>query len=509
MGPLAASASGVALGIALASRMGGLSVALFALLLAALVLGAWRFAPRRTYLLAALCLIAAALGVARAAFVHAGLPAAFAPDVRQRVAYEGVVTGDPDLRDASARIPVTVGKGSAHATVLAVVPRTSAVAVGDRARVTGTLLLPQPFAGDNGRVFAYDEYLAARGVTALVEYGSVRVEREAPWWSLPAALARVKHWFLAGLDRALPEPAASLAGGIVVGGKSGLGTELQDAFTRTGLVQIVVLSGYNVMVVAEWVMAALAFLRVPRRQAAPAGALALLAFVGVAGFSATALRAALMALFALYARATGRSYAAARALAATVLIMLLANPLLLLYDPSFELSVAATAGLIWIAPRIETRLAWLGSPFWQDALATTVAAQLAVLPLLLYETGNLSLVAIPANLLAAPVVPLAMGAAFVAGVVGASAGALWPALAFIAGVPAYLAAECLILLARAFAALPGAAYTIGAFPPAFVPLAYAALAIALSKRASTTGHLRFAKKASIYLGLSAGRRSTM
>ncbi|PIV86834.1 hypothetical protein COW49_03120, partial [Candidatus Kaiserbacteria bacterium CG17_big_fil_post_rev_8_21_14_2_50_51_7] len=72
--------------------------------------------------------------------------------------------------------------------------------------------------------------------------------------------------------------------------------------TRSGLVQIIVLSGYNVMVVAEWIMAALALTTLSKRWGAGAGALAVFVFVGIAGASATAIRAMLMALIALYAR---------------------------------------------------------------------------------------------------------------------------------------------------------------------------------------------------------------
>src|SRR6185369_1935498 len=129
------------------------------------------------------------------------------------------------------------------------------------------------------------------------------------------------------------------------GGKSGLGNDLQQSFIRSGLIQIIVLSGYNVMVIAEWIMAMLRATKLSRRWSAAAGAFAILIFVGIAGFTATAIRAAIMALIALYARATGRTYAAGRALLFAVLLMLLWNPLYLVFDPGFGLSVTATAGL--------------------------------------------------------------------------------------------------------------------------------------------------------------------
>ncbi|MBI5405613.1 ComEC/Rec2 family competence protein [Candidatus Kaiserbacteria bacterium] len=262
--------------------------------------------------------------------------------------------------------------------------------------------------------------------------------------------------------------------------------------------QIIVLSGYNVMVVAEWVMALLALTKLPRRWGAGAGALALLVFVGIAGFSATAIRAAIMALIALYARASGRTYAAGRALLFVILLMLLWNPLFLAFDPGFGLSVIATAGLIWLAPLIEIILSFTKSAFWKNAVATTLSAQVAVLPLLLYDTGNLSLVSIPANLLTMPMVPLAMGFSALAGLAGILFGSLLPLLGIVLAFPAYLANAYLIFIAHESAALPFSAYMLPPFPFWLVLVAYATLIyVASSKRFSTTPQLRFAKKASM------------
>ncbi|MDD2658004.1 MAG: ComEC/Rec2 family competence protein, partial [Candidatus Pacebacteria bacterium] len=397
-----------------------------------------------------------------------------------------------DVREKNQRIAIAVG----DVGMLAVMPLSADVKVGDRVRVYGTLSLPQAFETDGGRTFRYDKYLEARGIRFLIQYGSIYTLEPAPWYSVPAFLARIKHAFLDGLNRALPEPSSALAGGIVIGGKQGLGTALQDAFTRSGLVQIIVLSGYNVMIVAEWVMAFIALFALPRRLQFFAGGAALLLFVGIAGISATAVRAALMAVIALYARATGRSYAASRALLVAVLLMLMWNPLYLLYDPGFGLSVAATAGIIWLAPLIEARLTRLW-PFLQNVLATTLAAQISVLPLLLYNIGLFSLVALPANILVNPLVPLAMASSAIAGVVGMTLGPLAPFVATIAGTPVHLLMRYFIFIAEKAAELPFAAFMLPAFPFWLVLAAYAALIyIAASKRFSTTDQFTFAKKAS-------------
>lgn len=470
----------------------------FALLIGALFAAAAFMKPRLAYSLGAAFCIFVAFGMMRASFADTPLPDSFAKDLRHRVSYEGVVVADPDVRDANQRVLIRVRNATESTVMLAVAPRHPSVAVGDRVHASGTLLVPEAFLDDGGRVFRYDKYLQKDDVRFLLNFAYLRVIEEAPWYSMPALFARIKHSFLNGLTATLPEPYASLAGGIVIGGKSGLGAELKEEFTRSGLIHIIVLSGYNVMVVAEWVIALLALTKLRRPWGAGAGALALLIFVAIAGATATSIRAAVMALIALYARATGRTYAAGRALLLVVLLMLLWNPLYLVFDPGFGLSVTATAGLIWLAPRIEILLAFLKNVFWKDVAATTLAAQIAVLPLLLYNTGNLSLVAIPANLLVAPLVPLAMGLSALAGFAGMLSSATLPLLGIILAFPAYLVNAYLIFIAQESAALPFAAFTLPLFPFWLVLLAYGALIYAAcSKRFSTMLQLRFSKKASI------------
>lgn len=446
---------------------------------------------------AVFCLLVA-FGMMRATVADTEPPGAFLRDLKYRVSYDGVVIADPDVRDGNQRVEVRIKSEEASTNMLVVAPRFPSVAVGDAVHVSGTLELPEPFADDNGRVFRYDKYLQRDGVRFILNFAFIRVTRPAPWYSISAMLARVKHSFLNGLAATLPEPYSSLAGGVVIGGKSGLGKELQDAFVRSGLVQIIVLSGYNVMIVAEWVMAALAYTKLSKRWGAVAGAVAILVFVGIAGASATALRAMLMAFIALYARATGRTYAASRALLFVVFLMLLWNPLYLVFDPGFGLSVVATAGLIWLASPIAAMLGFMKSVFLRDAMATTLAAQISVLPLLLYDTGNLSFVAIPANLITMPVVPIAMGLSIFAGFAGIIFNTIAPFIGIVLGYPAYLANAYLIYVAQKAAELPLAAFTLPLFPFWLVLVAYAALiSIASSKRFSTTDQLRFAKKASI------------
>ena len=474
------------------------TIIFFLIVLAFVALASFASYGRTVSAYVALFFLCIALGAARTAIADSSPPPLFLNQLHRRVSYEGIVIRDPDVREKSQRTVLRVEQGGVPTRMLAVAKLTPAVHVGDRVSVSGTLELPKPFDTEGGRIFAYDKYLAKDGIRFMLNFAYLHTIEPAPWYSLPAALARAKHVFINALEQVLPRRNAALASGLVIGGKPSLGADLQNAFVRSGLVQIVVLSGYNIMIVAEWVMAGLSLVTYSRRAQALAGAMALALFVGIAGFSATALRATLMALIALYARATSRTYDAGRALLVAVLMMLVWNPLYLVFDPGFGLSVAATAGLIWLSPLIAQKLKRVSIAAAREALSTTIAAQLAVLPLLIYQTGMLSLVALPTNIMAMPAVPLAMACAALAGAGSIIFHAWLPELATLIALPAKAATTFLIWLAQTATALPMSAVLIPAFPFAFVVLAYAALAlIAFSKRRSMTLQLRLEKKASM------------
>lgn len=433
---------------------------------------------RAVYLIAPVFLIGAVLGMVRTHIVPSELPRELAQVVGSQIEVEGKVVEDPDVRETSQRITIET-----HGTrLLVVAPTYPSVSFGQVLNVNGRLEKPEPFATDGGRVFRYDKYLAKDEIFGVVReaHTTVRAERE-PVDFILGALIDVKHSFNDALSRALPEPAASLASGMLLGGKQGLGDRLLDVFTVAGLVHIIVLSGYNIAVIASAVTSALAFL--PRRTALLLSGGAIIAFVLASGAGSAALRAGIMATIVVIARATGRTYDALRALFAAVFLMLLYNPLLLAYDPGFQLSIMATAGLILGAPILEEFFANVRPAFLREVLCTTIAAQVFVLPLLLYQTGNLSFVALPANLFVLPVVPLGMALAFFAAITG------WvlPVAAPFVGLPAFVVLEYVIRVAEFFSSLPLAQVVLPAFSFALVLLMYGGLAV-LVQRFRKNGH---------------------
>ena len=155
--------------------------------------------------------------------------------------------------------------------------------------------------------------------------------------------------------------------------------------------------------------------------------------------------------------------------------MLLWNPLVV-FDAGFVLSVLATLGIVTLGTRIEQLLFWLKDGIVRSTAATTISAQLFVLPALLYYTGVLSLVSIPANIIFLPFVPLAMLLGFVAGLLAL----VHPFFALIPALAADTLLQIMIWLTEFAASLPLAATIVPAFPAwvaiaAYVPLTYFAI----------------------------------
>ena len=301
----------------------------------------------------------------------------------------------------------------------------------------------------------------------------------------------LKHLFVTGLEHSLPEPQSGLAGGITVGDKRALGKDLTQEFRTVSLVHIIVLSGYNITIVIAGVFWMLT--RSPRTVRFGAGVCVALFFAVMTGFASASLRAALMALIAISGEWSGRIYRPDRALLVVAVGMLAWNPYLLVFDPGFQLSFLATAGLMAFSP---TFLEWFSRvpEKWglREILVTTSAAQIAVVPLLLYSSGNLSIVSLPANLLALVAVSPAMLVSLIAAIGGLILGPLAP----IIGFPAYVLLSYILGIAHALSSIPFAAVMIPAFSAWLLVPIYAALfGYALLKNRAAPTYVGAAEKA--------------
>lgn len=354
---------------------------------------------------------------------------------------------------ALLRIDEESGPAVDGTMIEALLPRYPEIGAGDRVAVAGRLEPPGP--DDFG---AYLRRIGAAG-----SLRSPTLELLAGPAGPQGILDRLRRSSADVMIRALPEPQAGLADGILIGLRDRVDRDLAAAFTTAGVSHIVAISGWNIAIVAATVAAILG----ARVGPAPRVAITLVAVFGytlVAGASPSVSRAAFMAAIGLTARAGGRSSSALSALGWAVVMLLLIDPATVA-DPGFALSSLATAGLIaWAAP-LSNHLAHvrgISLPAWlAESLAISLAAEAATLPMVLLTFGRLAVVAPLANLVIVPLVPPAMAAgalALGAGWLGALG--LPGPVVVILGLPAWAVLGLMIALVRLAASLPFASVTL-------------------------------------------------
>ncbi|ADH66132.1 ComEC/Rec2 family competence protein [Nocardiopsis dassonvillei] len=247
----------------------------------------------------------------------------------------------------------------------------------------------------------------------------------------------------------LSQPEAGLLPALIVGDASGVPPETAEDFRETGMTHLLTVSGANLAVLTGFVLALTRLLRTPPWCSVAGGAAVIWVFVLVCRPEPSVVRAAFMGSLGLLALATGRAHAGLGALAVTVVGVLFVAPGLAA-SFGFALSVLATAGILLLVPPW-TR-AWsarLPRPV-AEALAVALAAQVAVSPVLVLLSGELSWIAVPANVLAAPVV----AAVTVAGTAVAALAVVWPGAAAVAAHLPGLGVSWIAAVAGAGARVP-------------------------------------------------------
>lgn len=268
------------------------------------------------------------------------------------------------------------------------------------------------------------------------------------------AAQAVRARFADACRDALPADQAAMLPGLVLGDTAAVPAATTAEFRTAGLTHLTAVSGANVTIVCGAVL--LSALLVGPRPAVLLAALVLVAFVVVVQPTASVLRAAVMGAITLLAVVSGRRRQAIPVLAATVVALMVAAPQLAV-DIGFALSVSATAALVVLAPIWTARLVNRGWPKpLAAAVCVAVAAQLITAPLIAAISGQFSLVSVLANLAVAVVIPPIT----VLGTAAAALVTLWPSAAEL--LIRFTGPEVwwLLRVARAAAALPGAAVAV-------------------------------------------------
>ena len=315
-----------------------------------------------------------------------------------------------------------------------------------------------------------------RDVAALVRPTNDPVVLAEPdvWWDAAAAVRRSVRAAVEGRDA----DARELVPALVVGDDGGLDPALADDFRTTGLTHLLAVSGTNLTLVVGALLILGRWLGVRGRWLHGLAAIGIVGFVLTARAEPSVVRAAAMGTVALIGMGSNGRSRGVRGLGVAVLGLLLVWPRLAV-TAGFALSVLATAGILLLAPVWRDALMrW--TPRWvAEALSVPLAAQVACTPVVAALSGQVSLVAVGANLLAAP----AVAPATVLGLGGGLVGLVWSPLGVVVAAPAAWSAGWIIAVARRGADVPTAAVDWGTGPlPLFTLTVLCLLAVPLAPR---------------------------
>jgi len=400
------------------------------------------------------------------------------------VKLKGVVSGEPDVRDTYTNLRVAAEslvlgdqKYAVTGTVLVRAPRYPEYRYGDRLEIEGLLETPPEFED-----FSYREYLARQGIHSLLHRPRITFLARGQGNFFYAKLYAFKGRAQATIARLLPEPQASLLTGILLGVETGIPADLMADFSATGTTHIIAISGFNISIIAG-LFSGLSARLFGRRRAMPLAVAGIIVYTIFVGASAAVVRAAIMGSLYVIAIHYGRQSDALNSLMAAAILMTALNPFTL-WDLGFELSFAATLGLVLYTPVVQgwferglRKLLSEGATkkaigLLNEALIVTLAVQITTLPIIVYNFRTLSLVTLLTNLLILPAQPGVM----LWGGVATIAGLLWLPLGQALGWVAWLFLTYTIVIVELTAHVLYASLDVGHVSLGLVGLYYALLA---------------------------------
>ena len=333
---------------------------------------------------------------------------------------EGWIANPPDPRPGDARDAPDFERTRFVAEVTRLRLGETWVATTGRARLTvlgeplraeygdeirGTFRLRHPRRFDNPGAFDYPGYLATQGV--FLEGWTrepVEVLEARRGSAILGAIFRLRQLLLRRLDGAMPSQEAALVKAMVLGDRSGLTPDMNQAFLDSGTFHILAISGLNVSLLAGTLFGLLRLLAISPRLAAGASVLLVTLYAALAGASASVVRAAVMADAYLLAVVLDRRADLLNSLALSALALLWWNPRFL-FEVGFQLTYLATLGIVLVVPRCARALAPLPWPLrWAlESVVITLAATAMTLPILARAFNRVAPVGILSNV---PIVPL-------------------------------------------------------------------------------------------------------
>lgn len=371
-----------------------------------------------------------------------------------QLTFEAVVIEPPDVRIDHAKLTVKAARLDGQKISGKVLVSTGLYPqrqYGDQLLVTCLLKSPEPFDG-----FAYDRYLAKSKIYSQCSRPRLKfLESGQANWFLQY-IYQFKDKLQATINQNLPEPQASLFSAITLGNRRGVPAEVTESFSRTGTSHLIAISGLHITLIIAILSQLTLGLYISRRQSFWLITIILGLYLVLIGFPPSAVRASVMGWLVMLALNLGRLNRSTNALILVGAVMIFINPKILRDDIGFQLSFCAVLGLIYLSPLFEKMLSKLPSYFGlRQSLQMTLSAQLATLPLIVFNFERVSLIAPVVNILVLPALPYLM----IVGFAALFGGLVFSSLSQLLFWPAWLLLSYLIKTIELFAQLPGASFT--------------------------------------------------
>lgn len=319
------------------------------------------------------------------------------------VSIDGIIAEDVDARKSLQLITLKPDNYSEY--ILLQYRGYAKFEYGDRVWVKGKLEKPQPFNG-----FDYPHYLQTKNVSGLIKNPKVIVLKKHQGNRVIHYIYSLKHYVTETIEERISFPENQVVMGMLIGADKNIPEEIMESFRQSGVSHVLSVSGYNIgiitLLMGEWLAKLIG-----RRRSFIFLAFLVCIFTLITGAGASVVRASIMGLALCLARVSGRPYSQSSIILFTGGVMVLLNPLILFYDPGFQLSFLATLGIIYLSPFIGKVFKNQNSSF-ALLITSTLSATIATLPLTLYYFGTFSFLSLFANLVILPLVPLIMLAGF-------------------------------------------------------------------------------------------------
>lgn len=371
-------------------------------------------------------------------------------DNNEKIILQGQIVEEPDIRDKFQKLKIKISlreslqlQENINSLILVTVGRYPEYSYLDNVKLEGYLKTPA-LLGD----FDYKSYLLKDGIYSVMDFPKVELVSRHHSYNLYTYFYEKVLFFkkelIKSIDSTFSKPQSFIIYGIILGKDKNMPKDLKDQFNATGLSHITAVSGGNIVILMSLLVPLLLFIGLFRSQALYFSITFVWIYILLSGLPISGIRAAIMGSAFLLAEIFGRQNTSSRIIVFTAAMMLIQNPLLLFYDIGFQLSFLASMGIIYLKPIFDSfiklpkklynaenqnferkswsevfkRIIFSRINYLLDIISVTLAAQIFVLPIVIYNFGNISLVSPVTNLLILPIIPWLTLFGFVSALLG-------------------------------------------------------------------------------------------